>query len=134
MNAEDFERHSKEVIEHCWNLLFSKGKEYASNEDRLANFKQPTSLLKTNQAKICLMYDTKHIASMVKMAEDVDKGIMPSRELLLEKVGDYINYGLLFYANMLELMKDKTIAIKDIDKNTHYFEMDEIVEFFKENE
>lgn len=105
MNAEEFEKNVKEVIKHCWDLLFSKSKEYANDEDRLANFKQPTTLFKTNQAKICLMYDSKHIASMVKMAEDVDKGIYPSKELLMEKVGDYINYGLLFYGNMLELME-----------------------------
>lgn len=105
MNAEEFEKHSEELINHCWGLLFSKSKEYANDEDRLANFKQPTSLFKTNQAKICLMYDTKHIASMIKMAEDVDKGVYPSKDLLMEKVGDYINYGLLFYGNMLELME-----------------------------
>ena len=107
MNAEEFEKYSREVIDHCWNLLFSKSKEYANDVDRLANFKQPTSLFKTNQAKICLMYDSKHIASMVKMAEDVDKGVYPTKELLMEKVGDYINYGLLFYGNMLELMKKR---------------------------
>ena len=105
MNAEEFEKYSREVIDHCWNLLFSKSKEYANDVDMLANFKQPTSLFKTNQAKICLMYDSKHIASMAKMAEDVDKGIYPSKELLMEKVGDYINYGLLFYGNMLELVE-----------------------------
>lgn len=104
MNAQDFQKCSEEVIAHCWDLLFSKSKEYANDIDRLANFKQPTSLLHTNQARVCLFYDSKHIASMAKMAEDADKGIYPTKELLMEKVGDYINYGLLFYANMLELM------------------------------
>lgn len=137
MKAIDFEKHCNEVIEHCKETLFSKADEYASNEDRLANFKQPTSLFKTNPAKICLMYDTKHIASMVKIAEDVDKGILPSRELLLEKVGDYINYGLLFYANMLEIVDsdlDKKLndnvgfAIRDIDGKEETITSDEFVE------
>lgn len=107
MKAVDFEECSKEVIDHCWKLMFDKSKEYASDTDRLANFKQPTSLLETNPAKVCLMYDMKHIASIVKMANDVDKGVLPTKELLLEKVGDYINYGLLFYANMLEMINEK---------------------------
>ena len=105
MNAQDFEQASRELMDRCWELLFSKSKEYANDNDRLANFKQPTSLFRTNQAKVCLFYDSKHIASMAKMAEDADKGVLPSKELLAEKVGDYINYGLLFYANMLELIK-----------------------------
>ena len=113
MNAEEFEKESKKVIEHCWNLLFSKSKEYANDEDRLSNFRQPTTLFKTNQAKICLLYDSKHIASMAKMAEDVDKGVYPNKDLLLEKVGDYINYGLLFYANMLDLMKKQEAEGKE---------------------
>ena len=108
MNNEEFEKYSKELLEHCWKLLFSKSKEYATDQDRLFNFKQPTSLFNTNQAKICLLYDSKHIASMVKIADDIDKGILPSRELLMEKVGDYINYGLLFYGNVLEIINKET--------------------------
>lgn len=105
MNAIDFEKNSREIIDRCWNLLFFKSKEYASDEDRLFNFKQPTTMMNTNQAKVCLWYDMKHIASLAKMAEDVDKGIIPTKELLDEKVGDYINYGLLFYSNMLEIIE-----------------------------
>lgn len=132
MNASEFEKYSEELIKHCWDLLFSKSKEYANDDDRLANFKQPTSLFKTNPAKICLMYDSKHIASMVKMAEDIDKGIYPTHELLKEKVGDYINYGLLFYGNMLELMGKKneivSFAIKDIDGGEETITKDEFME------
>lgn len=104
MNAKTFEKNSKEVLNHCWNLMFSKAKEYANDEDRLANFKQPTTMMGTNQAEVCLWYDMKHIASMSKIAKDINKGDLPSKELLLEKVTDYINYGLLFYANVLEIL------------------------------
>lgn len=115
MKAQDFESHSKELLNHCWDLLFSKSKEYASDTDRLQNFKQPTSLFETNQAKICLLYDSKHIGSMAKIADDADWGIYPTKELLMEKVGDYINYGLLFYACMLELMEENNE--KDLKDN-----------------
>lgn len=105
--SAEFEQLSKEVIEHCWELLFSKAKEYANDTDRMANFKQPTSMMGTNQANVCLWYDMKHIASIAKIAKDIDKGIYPSDELLLEKVGDYVNYGLLFYANVKEILKNR---------------------------
>ena len=127
MKAQDFEKCSKEIINHCFATLFKKKEEYASDTDRLDNFKQPTSLFRTNPAKICMMYDSKHIASMVKMAEDVDKGILPTREMLEEKVGDYINYGLLFYANMLEIMNDKLdLAIQDIDGVEYHYAVKEL--------
>ena len=109
MNAKTFERNSKDLLDHCMKLMFSKSQEYSNDEDRLANFKQPTTLFNTNQAKICLMYDSKHIASMAKIADEVDKGIFPSKAILTEKVGDYINYGLLFYANMLELIEQQEV-------------------------
>lgn len=105
MKAPEFEKHSKELIDHCWELLFSKAKEYASDEDRLANFKQPTTLFGVSAPEICLYYDSKHIASMVMIAQDISKGKLPTRELLMEKVGDYINYGLLFYSTVLELIE-----------------------------
>lgn len=105
MNAKKFEQTSKDLLKHCWELMFSKSKEYANDNDRLANFKQPTSMMGTNQAEVCAWYDMKHIASMVKIAQDINKGNLPSKELLEEKVTDYLNYGLLFYANVLELLE-----------------------------
>lgn len=105
MKASEFEKHSKELIDHCWKLLFSKAKEYASDEDRLANFKQPTTLFGVSAPEICLYYDSKHIASMVMIAQDISKGKLPTRELLMEKVGDYMNYGMLFYSTVLELIE-----------------------------
>ena len=45
---------------------------------------------------------------MVKMAKDANKGQLPTKDFLMEKVGDYINYGLLFYANMMEMMTKNT--------------------------
>ena len=107
MKAKDFEKNSKQLIDHCYNLLFSKAKEYASDEDRLANFKQPTSLFGVTPPEICLYYDSKHIASMVMIAQDIKKGKLPSRELLQEKVGDYINYGLLFYSTVIEMIEEQ---------------------------
>lgn len=114
MKAPDFENISRELLNHCWDTMFSKSKEYASDEDRLANFKQPTSLLEANPAEVCVYYDMKHIASIVKMAKDANNGNLPTEEMLREKVGDYLNYGLLFYACMIELMENE----KNI-KNTY---------------
>lgn len=106
MNHPIFEQHSKEVLEYCWQVLFSKSKEYSSDADALSNFKQPCSMMGSNPAEVALWYDMKHISSMSKIAKDINHGIYPSREMLLEKVGDYINYGLLFYGTALEQIEE----------------------------
>lgn len=103
MDSNEFNSLYEYVEKHCRELLVGKAGEYAGNQDRLANFKQPTTMMKTNQARVCLWYAMKHIASIAKIAEDIDNGQLPSDELLLEKVGDYINYGFLFYANVKEI-------------------------------
>ena len=107
MTNAEFEKNCKEMWEHCWRTLSKKKGEYASDEDRLFNCKQPTSLFGINPAEVCLYYDSKHIASMVKIAQDANKGQLPSIELLQEKVGDYLNYGLLFYSVMLEMIENE---------------------------
>lgn len=107
MKIDKFRDISQALIDNCWNTLFNKQQEYATDEDALANFKQPTSIMQTNQAEVCLFYTMKHIGSMVKIAKDMNKGEMPSKALLEEKVGDYINYGLLFYANALEMIGEE---------------------------
>lgn len=105
--SEEFKKQYELVEKHCRELLLGKAAEYANNDDRLANFKQPTSMMKTNQAKACFWYALKHVASMAKIADDIDKGILPTNELLLEKVGDFINYGFLFYSNVMEIKRGR---------------------------
>ena len=112
MDSKEFNQMYEYVEKHCRELLLGKAGEYANNQDRLANFKQPTSMMNTNQAKVCLWYAMKHIASIAKIADELDKGIYPSEELLLEKVGDYINYGFLFYANVRELKWKEPNGVK----------------------
>ena len=112
MKASKFEEISEQMLSNCTKTLFRKAEEYASDEDRLANFKQPTTLMGANQAEVCLWYDAKHIASLVKIAKDINRDKYPTMELLQEKVGDYINYGLLFYANVVELIEENKLTSK----------------------
>ena len=103
MNTIQLNDTYKQLIDHCEELLIKKGEEYSSDNDRLMNFKQPCSLYGTNQLQTCLFYATKHFCSIIKIAEDINRGVYPSDELLLEKCGDWVNYGILTYANAIEL-------------------------------
>lgn len=97
MDAGKFEAMSKDLLQQCEKTMFNKSKEYAT-EDRLYNFRQPTSMLKVSAAEVCLFYQMKHIASISKIAKEVTAGKLPTREMLREKCQDMINYTLLFHA------------------------------------
>lgn len=97
MNGEKFEKLSRSLLDQCEKTMFSKAKEYAT-EDRLYNFRQPTSMMKVSPAEVCLFYQMKHIASITKIGREITAGKAPSREMLREKCQDIINYTLLFHA------------------------------------
>lgn len=111
MNSEKFESLCKELLDKSSNTLFNKAKEYSTNEDRLANFRQPTNMMQMSQAEVCLMYQMKHISSIAKIAKESSAGILPTEELLQEKCQDMLNYTLLFYANMMELIEKDQAAL-----------------------
>lgn len=104
MNATEFERLCRELLDQAEKTLFNKSQEYASDEDRLANFRQPTTMLGISPAEVCLMYQMKHIASISKIAKESSQGILPTKELLAEKCQDVLNYTLIFYTIMNELI------------------------------
>ena len=108
MKLQEFEQHYQDLKSHIDKLLLKKRAEYANSEDegdRLSNFKQVISLFETNPAMVCMMYQSKHYASLVKICQDIDKGIYPTREILLEKAGDLVAYSFLLYAQLVELVE-----------------------------
>lgn len=112
MNYETFNELYYELSTHVENLLIKKAAEYA-NKDRLYNFRQMTSLLRTNPARIATFYQSKHYASIIKITEEIDQGIIPNKETILEKAGDLIAYTYLVYACLMELA-DPSLKIGSI--------------------
>ena len=105
MNAEKFEQLCRELLAKSDETLFSKSKEYATDEDRLANFRQPTSMMDMSPAEVCLMYQMKHISSIAKIAKESSEGILPTKALVQEKCQDMLNYTLIFYTIMCEMIE-----------------------------
>lgn len=115
MNAKHFEELCRELLDKSEETLFRKSKEYASDEDRLANFRQPTAMMKMSTAEVCLMYQMKHISSIAKIAKETSNGILPTKELLQEKCQDMLNYTLIFYTTVCEMLEQEQ---KDLDRVT----------------
>lgn len=102
MNCTDFEKVFDEQIALCRNILGSKAKEYATDGDRLHNFKLSAGLLRTNQIKSIASLMSKHTVSVYDMANDSADGKTFSLALWNEKITDSINYLLLMKAAVLE--------------------------------
>lgn len=116
MDKKKFEKLCKDLLAQSNKTLFDKSQEYASDDDRLANFRQPTAMMDMSTAEVCLMYQMKHIASISKMAKESSQGILPTKALLKEKCQDMINYTLIFYTAMMEMIEEENAIQKAAEK------------------
>lgn len=96
--SEDaYEIAVRDQIEHCWRLLFSKRKEYAT-ADPFHNFRRAADLqgITKEQALIGMM--DKHVISVHDMVNEAAEGADFSADKWQEKIGDNINYLLILWA------------------------------------
>jgi hypothetical protein len=104
MNSVELDRVLKDQIKRTINILGSKAGEYATDDERLHNFKILSALqgITLRQAVVNLM--AKHTVSIFDMASnEVD---LPE-ELWNEKITDHINYLILLLAVLEEERKEK---------------------------
>lgn len=83
-------------------LLCAKGKEYATDTDRLENFKEIAELLRIDMKLVCGVFLLKHTLAILKY---VFKGKVPATESVREKILDARNY-LLFLEIILNLKQE----------------------------
>lgn len=95
--ADTYEAAIRDQIEHCWELLFSKRKEYAT-ADPFHNFRRAADLqgITKEQALIGMM--DKHVISVHDMVNEAAEGAGFSADKWREKIGDNINYLLILWA------------------------------------
>lgn len=98
MTPEEFDSIVKHRIDQSMDVLLSKAGEYASDTDRLHNFKVAARLQGITPAQALAGMMAKHTISvydMVMAGEDYPKAQWD------EKIGDHINYLLLLYAVLI---------------------------------
>lgn len=89
-------------------MLFLKGKEYTSGEDRLENFRTISYLLKIPMELVCGVFLLKHVLSLIGYTIH---GREPSTESLEDKIIDARNY-LMF---LLAIIKNNEMTQKEKD-------------------
>ena len=99
MIHKDFIKLVEEIQTHQRQVLLAKNEEYASNNDKLANFKKGAKALGVSPEQCLWGYLMKHIISCQDIVNG-DGAYTP--ELLREKAGDIRNYLILLEALMIE--------------------------------
>lgn len=102
MKYEHFEDMSNGLLDKVIETLRQKNREYASG-DIFSNFREASAIAKKRPEAVAFDYDLKHIISI----RDIVNGKECTRELWNEKIGDYLAYGLIMNALMVERFDDK---------------------------
>lgn len=95
MNSEWFEKVINEQIKTCTDVLIGKAKEYATDDDRLHNFKNAAGMMGCDAKNALAGMMAKHTISIYDMCRN---GKDYPIELWNEKITDHINYLLLLKA------------------------------------
>ena len=86
----------KPLMEHSKETLVVKAAEYASDKDRLYNFKRAGELTHKEPEETLIGMASKHFVSVEELCSYYDT--THSQEFILEKFGDAVNYLILLYA------------------------------------
>lgn len=116
---EELNEVVQEFKEHSADLLQRKGEEYASEEDRLKNFRTVAEMMDLDPEEVCANYLLKHIQSLalsvrtgefdwVWRDEDGDEG-------LKQRVADAINYLFLLAAIIENQRGEENVALVGAD-------------------
>jgi hypothetical protein len=115
MTTEKFEEIFNSRIEKIKDLLIVKAKEYATNDDRLHNFRKAANRLGTSMEAICWQhFCEKHLVSLDDIINDTKLGKFPSKEKLEEKLMDILIYGFLLEAAFVE-----DIEVDELNYRSH---------------
>lgn len=99
MTNQEFTDVFDRRMELARKVLVKKGEEYASNTDRLHNFKQAGAMLGESPEQALWGMNAKHIISMQDMIKAPDTVTEAQAD---EKIGDAINYLILLEALLKE--------------------------------
>lgn len=102
MRGTEFEKIISEQLDLCKHILNVKEEEYATDCDRLHNFKLAADLQGINIVQALGGMMVKHTASVYDLIRESDNSDFVNMGLWNEKITDHINYLLLLKAAVIE--------------------------------
>lgn len=107
MTEDKFFKVVNNRLDNIVSTLRSKGKEYSTVDNKLHNFDVGSKILGQSRERVLNGFMLKHYISYLDIIDNIDKGILPSEELLNEKCTDLINYFILFEASVIDKINNK---------------------------
>jgi hypothetical protein len=95
MKSDDFKKVLQNRMNQTWGVLALKAKEYASDSDRLHNFKRAAAMQNITPEKALIGMFAKHMVSILDMVDDLTIDRHSRMETWDEKLGDAVNYLIL---------------------------------------
>ena len=105
MKNKEFEKILKRRIKLTCDVLANKNAEYATNNDKLHNFKRAGTMLGCTSERALIGMKAKHDVSVLDIVDKLNSNELPSEKLLEEKIGDSINYLILLEALIKERLR-----------------------------
>lgn len=105
MDHKEFETVFERQIEQCRDTLLTKSREYATDEDKLHNFKVAAVIVQGTPEQALWGFLAKHLVSLSDMVHSDDfypTGVWD------EKIGDAMNYLVLLRACVFEADQERT--------------------------
>lgn len=107
MEISEFDEVVENALKRSKHVLIHKAKEYAKEGDRLHNFNRGSEIAGCSREKVLKGFLLKHLVSVFDIIDDIDKGIIPERAFIDEKIGDSINYFILLEASIVDKINIK---------------------------
>lgn len=109
MTDKEFERVAQLLFDQANKTLLNRRDAYATDDDRLANFKQTGEATGLTPEKVCETYLYKALSSMLKILH----GKPAIGETVLERFADPFNYIILAFALWAEKHPEQLPATKE---------------------
>jgi len=111
MNSEVANMLIDKQLSRSREVLIKKAQEYATDGDRLYNFKAASGILgaiynvidyKSDEFDAIIGMQIKHFVSMLDLIQNAKQGSANSEAVIDEKLGDFINYSILLMLKLKE--------------------------------
>lgn len=106
-SSDSFDEIVEKTLNEIRELLIVKGKEYRRNGNPYHNFEVGAVKTGLIREKVLDGFLLKHEISISDITNDLDKGVLPSKEAINEKFNDIFVYNLLKKAMILDRINNQ---------------------------
>lgn len=108
MNTKKFNEIVLRRLDLVEETLTKKALEYAVDDNRLHNFNKGAAFTGKIREEVLLGFALKHWVSITDIIDNIKNNELPTKELLDEKIGDWINYMCLLEVSIIDRIDERT--------------------------